>query len=273
MGHSVRIRLGEIRSVFRLLGEMRELKARTAAWQEHMIVGLCRFTGARQGASMHWRGFTSAGRIELLDFSAGGWAEPSSALLWAEMMRREDWRGDPILNRTSPIRHAVATRVREQLVDDRDWYRSEVVQAIAQIAKVDNPLVSFFRRNPPDEVSGISLQRGANDRRFSERDRRLLHLFNLERRRLYDSGAFDRVEESRELSPRLKQVLDLLLVGDGEKQVARKLGLSKHTVNDYVKGLYKRFDVHSRGELMARFVGGQKTAGDLEPESRSRKSE
>jgi DNA-binding NarL/FixJ family response regulator len=57
------------------------------------------------------------------------------------------------------------------------------------------------------------------------------------------------------LSPRLTQVLDLLLLGDAEKQVARKLGLSPYTINGYVKDLYRRFGVNSRGELMARFVG------------------
>jgi DNA-binding CsgD family transcriptional regulator len=56
------------------------------------------------------------------------------------------------------------------------------------------------------------------------------------------------------MSPRLRQTLDLLLAGDGEKQIAGKLGLSRHTVHDYVKGVYRQFGVCSRAELLAKWV-------------------
>jgi DNA-binding CsgD family transcriptional regulator len=56
------------------------------------------------------------------------------------------------------------------------------------------------------------------------------------------------------LSPRLKQVLDRLLTGASEKQVAATLGISRHTTHDYVSDLYRRFAVSSRGELLAKFV-------------------
>jgi DNA-binding CsgD family transcriptional regulator len=56
------------------------------------------------------------------------------------------------------------------------------------------------------------------------------------------------------LSPRHVQTLMRLLAGDSEKQIARHLGVSHHTVHVYVKALYRHFDVSSRGELLARFV-------------------
>ena len=56
------------------------------------------------------------------------------------------------------------------------------------------------------------------------------------------------------LSPRLRQTLTRLLAGDSEKQVARHLELSKNTVHVYVKALYRHYNVHSRGELLAKFV-------------------
>jgi DNA-binding CsgD family transcriptional regulator len=56
------------------------------------------------------------------------------------------------------------------------------------------------------------------------------------------------------LSPRLRQTLVALLSGDAEKQIAARLRISRHTVHVYVKALYKRFEVTSRGELLARFV-------------------
>jgi DNA-binding CsgD family transcriptional regulator len=38
--------------------------------------------------------------------------------------------------------------------------------------------------------------------------------------------------------------------------VARRLTLSKHTVDTYVKRIYKCFSVSSRGELLAHFLSG-----------------
>ncbi len=66
------------------------------------------------------------------------------------------------------------------------------------------------------------------------------------------NGAGDSPDQP--LPPRLRQTLDCLLLGDSEKQIARKLELSPHTVHVYVKSLYKKFQVSSRGELLARWV-------------------
>jgi DNA-binding NarL/FixJ family response regulator len=58
------------------------------------------------------------------------------------------------------------------------------------------------------------------------------------------------------LPPRLRQVLRCLLEGDADKQVAARLGLSRHTVNEYVEQIYRHFGVVSRPELLARWVRG-----------------
>jgi DNA-binding NarL/FixJ family response regulator len=56
------------------------------------------------------------------------------------------------------------------------------------------------------------------------------------------------------LPPRQDQTLRHLLEGDSEKQVARKLSLSQHTVHVYVKALYRRYGVSSRAELLAKHL-------------------
>ena len=56
------------------------------------------------------------------------------------------------------------------------------------------------------------------------------------------------------MPPRLKGLLFELLDGDSEKEIANRLGLSRHTVHEYVKAIYARLDVSSRGELMARWI-------------------
>lgn len=57
------------------------------------------------------------------------------------------------------------------------------------------------------------------------------------------------------LPPRLRATLDWLLKGASEKEIAAELGLSTHTVHQYVKALYRVFGVTSRPQLMARCLG------------------
>jgi len=57
---------------------------------------------------------------------------------------------------------------------------------------------------------------------------------------------------TRGFSKRMIETLQLLLAGDSEKEVATKLSLSPHTVHIHVKKLYKRLEVSSRAELMAK---------------------
>ena len=70
------------------------------------------------------------------------------------------------------------------------------------------------------------------------------------------------------LSPRMRQTLERLLAGDSEKEIAARLKLSPHTVHVYIKTLYRRFDVCSRGELFARFIqrGGARVHAPPSPE-------
>jgi DNA-binding CsgD family transcriptional regulator len=71
-------------------------------------------------------------------------------------------------------------------------------------------------------------------------------------------------EEPRSLSPRLQQVLDDLLRGLSEKECARHLNLSCHTVHDYVKAIYKHFKVGSRGQLLATFLRKDAAANSVQ---------
>jgi DNA-binding NarL/FixJ family response regulator len=56
------------------------------------------------------------------------------------------------------------------------------------------------------------------------------------------------------LPPRVRQVLKCLLEGDGDKQAAVRLHLSRYTVNEYTKQIYRHFGVQGRAELLARWV-------------------
>jgi len=57
-----------------------------------------------------------------------------------------------------------------------------------------------------------------------------------------------------DLTDRQTEVLHLVLAGFSEKQIARKLHRSNHTIHSHIQDLYRRFDVQTRAELMALFI-------------------
>lgn len=56
------------------------------------------------------------------------------------------------------------------------------------------------------------------------------------------------------LSQAQRGVLDLLLTGVGEKQIASKLEISPNTVHNHVKAIHRKLGVSSRTELLALFI-------------------
>jgi DNA-binding CsgD family transcriptional regulator len=182
-------------------------------------------------------------------------------------MHQPDWRGDPILDGATRVAGTVVACRRRELVSDEGWYRSEVANVVARTAEIDPHLVSWFRRDGANEqISGIALHRAWGERDFTERDKQVLLLFTSELYRLYQSGVLDvtdYVEPSGDdprlppLTERQRQVLARLLAGDSVKEAARRLGLSRHTVDEHVGVLYRKFGVNTRAELLARFVQGK----------------
>lgn len=66
----------------------------------------------------------------------------------------------------------------------------------------------------------------------------------------------DRPSEPGLLSPREIELLRLLAKGYSNKQAAKALALSPHTIGDYVKSIYRKLQVGSRSEAMLRAVEG-----------------
>jgi DNA-binding NarL/FixJ family response regulator len=63
--------------------------------------------------------------------------------------------------------------------------------------------------------------------------------------------------DARNLTRRHRQVLDHLKTGLSEKEVSHELSISPHTVHVYVKAIYKKLKVTSRGELLSLWVNGR----------------
>jgi DNA-binding NarL/FixJ family response regulator len=63
-------------------------------------------------------------------------------------------------------------------------------------------------------------------------------------------------EPTAELSPREREVLDLLSQGLMYKEIADKLGVSYETVHTYIRRIYEKLQVRTRTEAVAKFLRG-----------------
>ena len=61
-------------------------------------------------------------------------------------------------------------------------------------------------------------------------------------------------DDSVELSPRERSVLDGLAGGLAYKQIADQLGVSIHTVRNYIRRIYEKLHVRTRTEAVAKFL-------------------
>lgn len=99
-------------------------------------------------------------------------------------------------------------------------------------------------------VSGLGFTRISGGKPFEPAARQLLGLFHAELQRLWEMPALA-PDPLVGLAPRLRQVLGRLYKGQAEKGIAVDLGLSRHTVHNYIKALHRQFNVASRSELLA----------------------
>lgn len=59
--------------------------------------------------------------------------------------------------------------------------------------------------------------------------------------------------EEYNLTPKEKEILNLLGKGFAYKQIAHNISISPETMNTHIKNIYRKLNVHSRGEISAKF--------------------
>lgn len=260
MSTSSRIREQDIAALLKLANELHELAPNPVMRHEHMLRSLGKLIDARVGFSAMGRtGPPSlAGKFDLCMLVYRGWDDAKQRAAANEYFRTllpTNPARPPLIQKS--ITESPATYRREELVDDDRWYRSPYVQQRHLAMGVDHAVYSAMSFDRSRLLTAMGLFRMQGDRRrFTDRERVLLRMFHSQAQWLYDceppteGGSPIRVV----LSPRQKQTLRLLLGGDAEKQIATKLTLSRHTVHEHVKAIYRSIGVSSRGELLAKFL-------------------
>jgi DNA-binding CsgD family transcriptional regulator len=249
MSDGKHLQLRDVRNIFRLIGELRELGADPEQWRPHMVRQLQKLLSAQLviSSEVHFRKLPN-GKMRVTDI---GWGCGADAEAWRIFTERDDEK---------PEDYWVTPSTGEEKQPD-----GESTDAALVALRPTKPLyggtcfiLSQFPLPHVGAVDQLGLHRTSGDQPFTRAEHRLVHLLHLELGRLWRRDVLDKVKDpTKDLPPRLAQTLEELLTGASEKQIAMKLELSRHTVHNYVKALHQRFQVSSRGELLAK-VGKEK---------------
>lgn len=263
MSRSQRVRTDDVRALLRLVGELHELPNDPDVRVAHMLERICTLVGGRIAF------------VNILELSPD---RSVPRLVWWAQRGLVDQDGQAALLRLADlgiehqgplIQHLalgsprIVTFARDELVSDREWYGSSYFNEHLRVAGLDSTVCTSFPLPGPRRRFTVGFYRPTGDRRFGRREWTLLELLNSEFGWFYRAVAEALNGPTRQLSRQLRRTLALLVDGDSEKQIARRMHLSPHTVHDYVKELHKRFGVSSRGELLAAAHRQSTNAGQL----------
>jgi DNA-binding CsgD family transcriptional regulator len=247
IARSQRLRDGDIRKVFHLVGEITELGRDPLRWRLHMIQKLLLLTNARVGfLGEHYISPTNPADTRVVGTVDWGW-DPGERELFYGYLNSGGMARDPFHSATSQLLFRSYTRRRRDLVSDEIWYSSPVVDPLRRQCNVDDTIYSRYKLPQPGWAHFISPMRAWGDKPFSARDRFIVNLLHRELGRLWsqiDTGPLVT------LPPRLRQTLDLIFSGYSEKDMAKMLNVSVHTAHDFTRRLYRHFTVKGRGQLI-----------------------
>lgn len=258
MGESERLRLRDVRAIYRLLGECCELGGDPLVWRLHMLQQLSRLLGAHVAICGAVLPATQNSPLELVreSFLDLGWANEGDQHLYQRWLEHTPPHMDPLLvylGDAVPSQQQSLTCRRRVVLKGDEWYSSAFYAEFYRPSRLDDELQSFVWQARSGTIDGLSIIRSADAGAFDGRQERLLRLFHREACRLLGKKLAHSSDPSiARLPRRQREVLACLLEGDSEKQASLRLGISRHTVHEHVKRLHSYFGASSRGELMSR---------------------
>ena len=256
MARSASLRLQDLRAIHCIVGECREMGDDPMVWRRHWLDGVAQLAGAGLANHLETAGGWGGRCVGVADW---GWEGGLDRRPWVVIFAELERVGPMFAPMIEPYR-AAADRIdgaalsRPDLLGDDDWYRSAYFDLHRQVG-CDVMLYSYRPLDEPGEMSGVILTRPMGERDFSARQKAIVAEAHAQIAPLLGGPLARFVEPApSQLPPRRRQVLRCLLEGDGNKQVAARLGISRHTANEHTKAIFRHFDVASRAELLARWV-------------------
>jgi DNA-binding CsgD family transcriptional regulator len=244
------IRTRDVERLLKLQGEVSELSRAGSCPREHWMRGVARLVDADVGVSFAARGAFSERPwqvVECLDF---GWQSAADRALCFSHVTSH---GDPLSACMAQNANLGPYALRRRdVIEDSEWFETELHRDVHLPIRLDDVLVGMRSLTSDGVLRSVVFKKRVGARPFSIEDRDLLHLALLQSR-CWDERADGR--ELKLLAPRERQVLQVLLSGQSEKEAAHSLGVTPSTLHTYVKLIYRKLGVRSRPELLARYLG------------------
>lgn len=155
------------------------------------------------------------------------------------------------------IAHHISTGnssyLRYEFLDDDGWYNSEYTKKYYEPGNVDHPM-TYTVNQEGNQHCGILIYKKWKEEPFNETHRdfteavfsRIPWLFLKEKQ--IDKSLYSK------LTARQHKALMFILDGYGKKELAEHFGISENSANEYIKNIYKTFNVNSYGELIKVFM-------------------
>lgn len=259
MSKSNRLNSKDLLAVERLIWECRELGDDAYIWRRHFFQQLGAMTGGELVMGGEMYGCRSK-QLRDLGTVTYGFEHGFNPQGWQESLNRLMAQPDQHLHLQRFCQQYDSTQgscfERAELIGDRDWYRSEEYNAVNRVVGIDQCVQCFVPlQGQKDDHSGIVLGRSPKRKPFNDREKQLI-LYAHQMIGKLIGGPLARFTEPSpsELPPRPRAVLQLIMQGESDKQIANKMQLSPFTINQYLKLIYSHFGVHSRPQLMARWI-------------------
>jgi DNA-binding NarL/FixJ family response regulator len=138
---------------------------------------------------------------------------------------------------------------------DDEWFKNILLSKYLVPMGYADCIASMWASSA-DRAICLLCHRRESEPAFAENDSTMMSLMLRASAPIIDREMFrcECAEQIKDLSAREREILLLLLSGDSEKEIARSIHRSAHTVHTFIQKLYRIFQVSSRGELMAQFI-------------------
>ncbi|WP_265594119.1 helix-turn-helix transcriptional regulator [Haloferula sp. BvORR071] len=189
--------------------------------------------------------------------SHGGFEDGQFPRLLKAIDHPESWGIFDKMSREMKQRTTHLTWTRRQM-DGEDQFNHKTVRPLWHAAGVGELMISACPLKT-GELGGVGVYRAVGAPEFDLRHARIVHIVLAEVPWLNDVAWQEEEQPTLlpKLSPRRRTVLNLVLEGHSRKEMAAQLGISIHTLDGYVKDIFRHFGVHSQAGLIARFHSGE----------------
>lgn len=242
--------LSDIRKVFRLLSDVRELREDPERQQTHAIDVMIELLGASYGLSMSLVDFHPAGSPGITRMVFGSREEAAQAAYVAHW-NDHPHLANPLVAETRGVTTSTHVATLSGLAGLISLDEFPAAAEFIRSSQVKDVMFTFFR-NPGFAIDAFSFHRRGESAAFDERDQRMAQLFIDELHDLKQRGLLDPPDFSAGLPDSLRRLLPHLLGGKSQKEIAEEMGLSYQTIRSYTRDIYERFKVNSREGLVDR---------------------